>query len=65
VETDLIKLLIGKAAWLVQLILDLTTGKKSEDEARAECEAQGIRVTETDSDDELDEYDRLTGGPLD
>lgn len=64
-ETDLIKLLIGKAAWLVQLILDLTTGKKSEDEARAECEAQGIRVTETDSDDELDEYDRLTGGPLD
>ena len=58
-ETDLLKLLIGKAAWLGQLILDLATGKKSEDEARAECKAQGIRVTETDSDAELGEYNDL------
>ena len=58
---SLVKILIEKAAWLAQLILDLATGKKSEDEARAECRAQGVRITETDTDAELEEYERLAG----
>lgn len=42
----------GLLGWVVQLIVDLATGKKSVDEAR-EAASKGYQVTETDSDTEL------------
>ena len=57
--SDLTRTLIDTVAWLARLIADLVGGAKTEDEARKECQERGIRITETDSDAELGEYERL------
>lgn len=62
--TDLIKSLVDLAAWLAKLIADLASGKKSEDEARSELLAVGLKITEVDTDAELAEVLKLLGdGP--
>ena len=57
--SDLVKTLIDLGAWLAKLLADVISGRKSEDEARAELLAVGVRITETESDAELAEYTRL------
>jgi hypothetical protein len=59
--TDLIKALVDLAAWLAKLIADLASGKKTEDEARAELLALGLSITETETDAELAEQLKLLG----
>jgi hypothetical protein len=60
--SELTKTLIDLAAWLARLIADLASGKKSEDEARAELIGVGLKVSESDTDAELAEYVKLMGG---
>jgi hypothetical protein len=60
--SDLVKTLIDLASWLARLTADLVSGKKTEDEARAELIGVGLKISETDSDAELAEYVRLMGG---
>ncbi len=59
----MLKLILGLVSKLVTIAADLAAGKISEDEARAECIATGIRVTETDSDSELAEHEKIANLP--
>jgi hypothetical protein len=52
----------GILKWASDLIGDLVSGRKSVDEVRAICLAQGVEITETDSDKELAELLKESGG---
>ena len=55
----LIGLLLAKVKWIVEIIQGLASGKVTEDEARAECIKAGITLSETASDAELAEYNKI------
>jgi hypothetical protein len=50
------------AGWLIRLISDLASGRKTEAEARDELQKAGIVITETDSDRELKAHEDAGGG---
>jgi hypothetical protein len=58
----MLEIILALVAKLVEIAAQVASGKMTEDEARAECIATGVRISETDSDDELDEHNRLIGG---
>lgn len=55
----MLALILKFAGRLLTIAAELATGKISEDEARAQCLAVGTSITETDSDAELTEFEKL------
>ena len=55
----MLEIILTSVAKLVEIAAKLAAGKISEAEARTECMTVGARITETDSDTELAEYEEL------
>jgi len=59
----MLEVIFKAIAKLVEVAAGLVSGELTENEARAECLIVGSQITETDTDDEKAEYDKLTGDP--
>ncbi len=58
----MLQVILAAIAKLITIAADVASGKLSEDEARAECNEVGHSITETDSDAELAEHEKLMEG---
>jgi hypothetical protein len=58
----MLEVILALVVKLIEIAAKVAAGKMTEDEARAECAVVGVSITETDSDAELAEHDKLMGG---